>query len=276
VGAFRRMREADRFATGNLDHYSTALWYLQRPVELSTLAREALAVDRHAPEAWCAAGNCLSLRRDHGRALGYFRRALQLDPRSAYAHTLCGHELGAQEDLEGALRSYRSALALQPRHHNAWYGMSQVFARQEKWDLAEYHLQRAMQVHPTSAVLKCHCAIAMARSGRLHQALAVVQEAIRLDPGNPLARYERASMLLDMSRPKEALEELLALRDLAPREAPVHALLGRVYRQLGHADRALRSLAAALALSPPDADASGVKAALERVHQPEDTQGDEL
>lgn len=54
--------------------------------------------------------------------------------------------------------------------------------------MAEYHLQRAMQVHPTSSILKCHCAVAMSQGGRQHQALAVVQEAIRLDPKNPIAR----------------------------------------------------------------------------------------
>lgn len=126
VRAFRLMREADPGCLEGVDHYSTALWYTGAFAELASLARDALAWDRWAPEAWCAAGNCMSLQKDHATALKYFRRALQLDKNSVYAHTLCGHELQALDDLEGALQSYRAALALQPLHYNAWYGMSQV------------------------------------------------------------------------------------------------------------------------------------------------------
>lgn len=150
---FREMRRVDPACDEGLVHFSTALWYLGHAAELSALAHEAVQLDRrgrgvlrqalgwqmrvrqtlppprdrrHSAQAWCAAGNCVSLQRDHRKALRYFRKALEVDRHNAYAHTLCGHELLAMEELEAALASYRAALVLQPRHYNAWYGMGQV------------------------------------------------------------------------------------------------------------------------------------------------------
>lgn len=37
-------------------------------------------------------------------------------------------------------------MRLDNRHYNAWYGMGQIFYRQEKYDMAEYHFQRSLQV----------------------------------------------------------------------------------------------------------------------------------
>lgn len=89
-------------------------------------------------------------------------------------------------------------------------------------------------------------------------------------------RYERANLLLGMKRPKEALDECILLRDLAPEEAPVYALMGRAYRHLGQTDLALAAFTAALDLSPPEADTSDIRAAMDHINQPEDNEAEEL
>lgn len=57
-----------------LDLYSTALWHLKNEVELSYLAQQVTDFDRLAREAWCVAGNCFSLQKEHDTALTFFQR----------------------------------------------------------------------------------------------------------------------------------------------------------------------------------------------------------
>ena len=61
------------------EYYSTALWHLQDDVELSALAQELTAIDKHnSPQAWCAAGNCFSHLKEHENAIKFFQRAVQV------------------------------------------------------------------------------------------------------------------------------------------------------------------------------------------------------
>lgn len=83
-------------------------------------------------------------------------------------------------------------------------------------------------------------------------------------------------MLLEAKQARDALEELLVLRELAPKEVPVHVSLGRAYRMLGEHGQALAAYTAALDLSPPDADTAAIKAAMERVTQAQDPGGEAL
>lgn len=71
-------------------------------------------------QAWCAAGNCFSLQREHDIAIKFFQRAIQVDPNYAYAYTLLGHEFVLTEELDKALACFRNAIRVNPRHYNAW------------------------------------------------------------------------------------------------------------------------------------------------------------
>jgi anaphase-promoting complex subunit 3 len=71
-------------------------------------------------QAWCAAGNCFSLQKEHDTAIRYFQRAVQVDPNFAYAYTLLGHEYVLIDELDKALGAFRNAIRIDPRHYNAW------------------------------------------------------------------------------------------------------------------------------------------------------------
>ena len=174
-------------------------------------------MDRLAPQTWCALGNCFSLQKEHETALRFFRRALQLDPKYPYAHTLCGHEYFANEDFEKAMTSYRAAIRLDPRHYNAWYGLGTVYYRQEKYELSEYHFRHALGINSRSSVLFCYLGMEQHALRRTGDALELLQRAVALDAKNPLAKYEKASVLLSDDKFQEALEELEELKTVAPR-----------------------------------------------------------
>ncbi|RLN69194.1 hypothetical protein BBJ28_00015222, partial [Nothophytophthora sp. Chile5] len=133
---FRALHRAEPHRMEGLDLYSTTLWHLKDEVELSYLAQQATDFDKLSCEAWCVAGNCFSLQKEHDTALAFFQRAIQLDPSFTYAYTLSGHEYVANEDFEKAVNCYRHAIRTDPRHYNAWYGLGTIYYRQEKFEFA--------------------------------------------------------------------------------------------------------------------------------------------
>lgn len=236
--------------TEGMDIYSTCLWHLQREVQLSALSHELVELDRTDPVAWLATGNCFSLIKERETALKFFKRAVQLNPESSYAHTLLGHEYSVAEETDKALTSFRSAIGLDPRNYVALFGMASVYARQERWKASEVHIRRALAIHPQSGVLLCQLGLAQAALGKTDRALVTLEKAVAADAENPLCRFHRASVLLRVGRPQDALEDLHHLKDIAPRESLVYYLLGKVHSKLGNPDLALMHFSWATDLDP--------------------------
>jgi anaphase-promoting complex subunit 3 len=250
-----------------LDMLSTVYWQLKKEVELASLAQQVVDWDRLAPEAWCVVGNCFSLQKDHESALVFFLRSLQIDPDFTYTHTLSGHEYLANEDFDKATACFRQALRTDDRHYNAWYGLGTIYHRQEKFDLAEYHFERACSIHPSSSVLHCNLGVAQYSNGKAYQALETLSVASRLDPRNPQARYQRSTIYSALHRPEEALAELEKVLDVVPREATIHFAMGKVLKRLGRSDQAMKYFLTAMDLDPKDNQM--IKSAMDKLDDPE-------
>ncbi|KAG7582171.1 Tetratricopeptide-like helical domain superfamily [Arabidopsis suecica] len=258
------------YALEGMDTYSTVLYHLKEEMRLGYLAQELISVDRLSPETWCAVGNCYSLRKDHDTALKMFQRAIQLNERFTYAHTLCGHEFAALEEFEDAERCYRKALGIDTRHYNAWYGLGMTYLHQEKFEFAQHQFQLALQINPRSSVIMCYYGIALHESKRNDEALMMMEKAVLTDAKNPLPKYYKATILNSLGDYHKAVKVLEELKECAPQESSVHALLGKIYNQLKQYDKAVLHFGIALDLSPSPSDAVKIKTYMERLILPDE------
>lgn len=234
----------------DMEVYSTVLWHLKSEVELAYLAHELMAVDRLSPQAWCAIGNSFSLQDDHDQALKCFKRATQLDSNFAYAFTLQGHEYVSNEEHEKALEAYRRAISADSRHYNAWYGLGKVYERMGKYKFAEQHYRTASNINPTNVVLICCIGLVLERVGNQKAALLQYGRACSLSPQSVLARIRKARTLMKLGELKLAHVELKVLKDVAPDEANVHYLLGKLYKMMHEKGSAIKHFTTALNLDP--------------------------
>eukprot|EP00037_Helgoeca_nana_P000210 m.20701 g.20701 ORF g.20701 m.20701 type:complete len:726 (+) comp10271_c0_seq1:41-2218(+) len=237
--AFRMARRLEPFRIEGMEIYSTTLWHLRQESALSYLAHEVTAADRDAPESWCVVGNCFSLQKEHDAAVKSLERAVQLDPSFAYAHTLLGHEYISNEDFSKALECFRSAVHHDARHYNAWYGIGMIYFRQERFELAEYHFQLAVDINPSSPILLVYLGLAQYDQQKAELALQNLDRAKELDNEHALVQFNRAMILAALDRNEDALEELQVLAIRAPKESSVYYLMGKIYRKLGQGDKAL-------------------------------------
>ncbi|XP_037804473.1 cell division cycle protein 27 homolog isoform X2 [Penaeus monodon] len=254
VKYFSEVREREPHRLDIMEYYSTALWHLQKEVQLSALAQDLIEEDRECPQAWCTTGNCFSLQKEHEAAIRFFSRAIQVDPNFAYAYTLLGHEHIATEELDKALSCYRSAVRIDPRHYNAWYGIGLVLFKQERFAQAESHFKKALGIHPHSSVLMCHVAVVEHALQKSSAALATLNRALAVEPRNPLCKYHRASILHATDHHQEALAELNQLKEIVPKESNVYFLLGKVHKKLGQTHLALMNFSWAMDLDPKGAN----------------------
>ncbi|XP_047265496.1 cell division cycle protein 27 homolog B isoform X4 [Capsicum annuum] len=257
--AFGLARLASPYSLEGMDVYSTVLFHLKEDMKLSYLAQELVSTDRLAPQSWCAMGNCYSLQKDHETALKNFQRAVQVNPRFAYGHTLCGHEYIALEDFENAIKSYQSALRVDARHYNAWYGLGMIYLRQEKFEFSEHHFRMALGINPHSSVIMSYLGTSLHALKKNEEALEVMELAVIADKKNPFPMYQKANILVSMESFDAALDVLEELKEHAPRESSVYALMGRIYKRCNMYDKAMLHFGVALDLRPSATDVATIK-----------------
>uniref|UniRef100_T1JEI7 Cell division cycle protein 27 homolog n=1 Tax=Strigamia maritima TaxID=126957 RepID=T1JEI7_STRMM len=269
VHYFSEQQKMEPHRLEGLEYYSTALWHLQKEVELSALAQELSENYKESGEAWCAAGNCFSLQKEHDTAVKFFQRAVLVEPNFAYAYTLLGHEYVITEELDKAMSCFRNAIRIDPRHYNAWYGIGMIYYKQEKFQFAEFHFKKALIINPQSSVLMCHIAVVQHALQKTELALATLNRAISADPKNPLCKFHRASIYFASDRHNDALQELLELKELVPKESLVYFLIGKVHKKLGNTHLALMNFSWAMDLDPKGAN-NQIKEEIDRRYANED------
>ncbi|KAI1213045.1 putative 20S cyclosome subunit [Annulohypoxylon truncatum] len=247
---FRMLRGRRPTRLEDMEVYSTILWFLKRETDLSFLAHDLVELSWHSPQAWCALGNAWSLARDHEQALRCFKRATQLNPKFAYAFTLQGHEHVANEEYEKALTAYRQAISADRRHYNAYYGIGRVYEKLGNYDKAYVHFHSASVINPTNAVLICCIGNVLEKQRQIVKALQFFTKATELAPHAAQTRYKKARALLALNQLDEAQRELEILKTMAPDEATVHFLLGKLYKSLNDKGSAVRHFTIALNLDP--------------------------
>uniref|UniRef100_A0A8C7CWE3 Cell division cycle protein 27 homolog n=1 Tax=Oncorhynchus kisutch TaxID=8019 RepID=A0A8C7CWE3_ONCKI len=251
---FSEVRRIESYRVEGMEIYSTTLWHLQKDVALSALSKDLTDMDKNSPEyvqlrlfhwemltsdsnfAWCVAGNCFSLQREHDIAIKFFQRAIQVNPGFAYAYT---------------------------------YGLGMIYYKQEKFNLAEIHFKKALSINPQSSVLLCHIGVVQHALKKSDHALETLNRAINIDPKNPLCKFHRASILFANEKYKAALQELEELKQIVPKESLVYFLIGKVYKKLGQTHLALMNFSWAMDLDPKGAN-NQIKEAIDKRYLPDD------
>ena len=115
--------------------------------------------------------------------------------------------------------------------------------------------------------------MALHANQKTHQALDMLTKAIEIDAKNPLARFQKAQVLISQEEYEAALAELQQLVEMAPKEGSVYFVLGKVYKKLGLPSQAMVHLTRALDLSPKDAQQ--IKAAILNLEKGDDAEEEE-
>ena len=158
------------------------------------LLRRALEVVPGDAGLNSALGSLYHERGDHSRAITAYTGSLAADPLQPSVHVNLGITRAAAGDAAGAMREYERALALNPNETLAYLNIGNLQLRREEVAAAIRSYERAVATGPEFARAHLHLAIALARAGRIEEALPHGRLAVEYAPGDQAARETLAQL----------------------------------------------------------------------------------
>ena len=145
-----------------------------------------------------------------------------------------------------------------PQDTDAWYYLGRARYNENKFADAISAFQQCLKLSPVSVKAEDNLGLALAGLGRNEEAIAAYKEAIAWQTQsvlkNPGPYIDLGSLLLDESRPDEAVPYLVQAAEIAPRDSRVHELLGKAYTRMDQLPKAQSELEKATDLAPQNAN----------------------
>jgi tetratricopeptide (TPR) repeat protein len=235
------------------------------------LHREAVRVDPTFPSARYNLGRLLLKQGQREPGMAEVQEALRLYPDFAEAHEVLGLAYTEQGRLQEAVAHLQQALTFHPELTTARNHLGRLYRAQGRLDDAIQTFRDLVARQPDLAEAHHNLAVSYAQKGLRELAVEQFTEAVRLRSDLHAARLDLATVLLEMQRPRAALDALQPLltamsqhaedsSDIAPAE--VHYRLGIAYLQTRQFAQAWQHARQAEALGAPVAE---LLAALRRV-----------
>ena len=121
-----------------------------------------------------------------------------------------GWEGRAEQELQQELQ-------IDPRNAVAEFLLGEIAKKALDWDQAAEHFSRAAALDATFGEAFMEWGFALVSAKRYDQAVAPLQQAVKLQPGNPAAHYNLGMALSRTGRPSEAEREFAIQRDINAR-----------------------------------------------------------
>lgn len=169
---------------------------------------------------WMLLAASLARQQKYAEALQPAERAVQLMPDRAELHSNLGIAYYRLERLAEAERCYRSALALQPAHAQALFNLGRLQTRLERYAESAATFGLLVQAHPEDGEAHAELGIAQAGLERWVAAEQSHRRALALGHRDTVVLDHLARSLMEQARPHEALamlREAIALQPEAPR-----------------------------------------------------------
>lgn len=272
---------AGRFAPdrNDLDGTKRAVTHLERAVALDTNFAQgfvALAEAYNLIGAWHGEKPEIYLP----KAKTAVERALILDESSAEAHTILAKmKMDQEHDWAATEREFKRAVELNPNYALAHHWFGEVYlSAMGRFDESIRELETAHRLNPLSTGIITGLAHSYVGKREYEKAIAMCDEALRLNPSDDTAFSYKSMALMKLGRLEEAIEtirrastgadsgELAVYYALAGRAAEAHKILQKkqrepdvspytfavIYAALGEKDRAFELLEKQLKTSSVD------------------------
>jgi adenylate cyclase len=162
---------------------------LQRAFEL---ALQAVELDHDDPDGHWNLGVTYLWRRQHDLAIAAERRALHLNPNFASAHAALGNILHYSSHSSEAVQPLLTAMRLDPYYSEIWlHFLALAYFGMGRYEEAAATLQRRIIRRPDTDISRVLLAASFGYLGRVEEAQALWEEALRLNPQYSLEQKRR-------------------------------------------------------------------------------------
>lgn len=107
---------------------------------------------------------------------------------------------------------YQQALKVEPKNVDAMLGLARLYDHQGNSQQAVATYQKAIKTHPKDAKVYNDFGLCYSHRREFGPAQQMLQKAVELEPGKTNYRINLATVMIDMGRPSEALQNLVAVQ----------------------------------------------------------------
>ena len=189
-------------------------------------------------------------------ANAFMTRVVSAYPADFWVNIEMGNALYHQSKPLEAIGYYRAALALRPQTLSLRYALGDLYLNLQRWDEAIAEYEQAVRLDPDNAWCHNRLGFALAwKGGRDDEAIAHTREAVRIDPNEGWFHYCLGFALDRTDRFDEAVAELQeAMRLLPEKRAEWRRDLRLALLRRGRAAEARAAWKEDLAAHPPAPD----------------------
>jgi Flp pilus assembly protein TadD len=181
-------------------------------------------------------------------------RALSIAPKSSEALVLAARAALATGDKPAAEQHLVRAIAADPNSFESHTMLADLYASRRDFDRARTTLEQFAQRQPDNAAPQTALGIVLEAAGRAADARARYEQALTLDPKDPIASNNLARLYAsDDTKVERAIELARTAVARLPEDADAHDTLGWVAYRAGRLSLAASALERATALDPKDA-----------------------
>jgi tetratricopeptide (TPR) repeat protein len=192
------------------------------------------------------------LLEDSASADQWLEKAHGADPRNALTLYLWGRAKYNRQLFTEAVQRFEDCLVLEPNNARALDQLGLAYQQLGKTDEAESVFRRAIALggsNADEAQARIDLGSLLVETGKSADAVAVLTEAVRMEPNDMRAHRELGKAFLRAGEPGKAQTELEAARQLDPQNAPTRFLLSQVYARVGRKEDAQKENDAYIRLS---------------------------
>jgi len=200
---------------------------------------------------------------DFATASSRLRIAIEQKQNDPYAHYLLGLALWKSGQLDEAEGSLVRSAEMNDQSVKTWINLARVRLDRTEFDGALEAADRAVELDGQSSDGLHQRGRALDGLNRGDEAVATLEQARTISPGNGYIANTLGYLLLRRGRPQDAVPHLEAARDRLPQVAYVRNNLGVAYERTGDVHRAAQEFRAALQAGDSDGKASASLARIE-------------
>ena len=155
-----------------------------------------------------------------------YQKALMRRPRDHYLYENYAEFLEATGDVEGAVAQWQTVCSMLPHYFVPQVHAGRLLGRLQRYDTAELHLRKALQLEPRSPDAHLELGKVLAGRGQMESALAEYSEALQRQPGDARVHFQMADVLAKLGQRAQAAAALTKAIELQPSFWEARYLLG--------------------------------------------------
>lgn len=210
VGEYQRVVEIKPDHADGHARLAVALAQAGHPEDGVEACRAALRLDARRADIHFNLGNMLGVLRRYQEAEEAYRGAVQMDPKHLDARNNLASILKDSGRTAEARELYESILRIDPRYANAHNNLGIIFEREGQITQALSHYRTALGLAPGDREILGNQANALLASGRIDEAIELLEQASAGDPVAITSRARLFALNYTLMHPGALYEEHLA------------------------------------------------------------------